>query len=262
MSIDRSRRTTFDEEAKAYDEVRPRYPDELIEDVLALSGLPPGGRILEVGCGPGNATLPFARRGYRMLYIELGQRLAALAARNLHPYPDVQVLNASFEEWELEEGAFDLVISAEAFHWIPPQIAYPKAARALKPDGSIALWWIVDHVPDTALFAEIGRLYGEWAPEVENPTTSITAEWVVERIVGNLEASGCFGPPTVHQYAWSERYTAEQYVKLLSTFSAHQELSPEARTGLYAGVRRAVERFGGQVIRPCLGVSFHAEVRK
>jgi SAM-dependent methyltransferase len=262
VSIDRSRRTTFNEEAEAYDEVRPRYPDELVEDVLALSGLPSGGRILEVGCGPGNATLPFARRGYRMLCIELGQWLAALAARNCRPYPGVQVLNASFEEWELDEGAFDLVISAEAFHWIPPQIAYPKAARALKPGGSIALWWIVDHVPDTALFAEIERLYGQWAPRVENPTTSITAEWVVERIVGNLEASGCFGPPTVHQYAWSERYTAEQYVKLLSTFSAHRELSPEARTGLYAAVRRAVERFGGQVIRPCLGVLFHAEVRK
>jgi SAM-dependent methyltransferase len=174
----------------------------------------------------------------------------------------VQVLNVSFEEWELEENTFDLVISAEAFHWILPEIAYPKAAQALKPGGSIALWWIVDQVAGTALSAEIDRVYRERAPGIENPTTSITPQWMVERIVENLEASQCFGPPTVRQHAWPERYTAGQYVKLLSTFSAHQELSPEVRTELYAGVREAVERFGGQVIRPCLGVLFHAEVNK
>jgi len=262
MSLDRSRRFTFDQTAEAYDEVRPRYPEGLIEDVLALSGIPSGGRILEVGCGPGNATLPFARRGYPMLCIELGPQLAALAVRNCRPFPGVQVLNTSFEEWALEEEAFDLVISAEAFHWIPPEIAYPKAARALKPGGSIALWWIVDQVPDTELFAEIDRVYRERAPGFENPTTSVTAEWMVARLVEDLETSRCFGSPTVRQHAWSVKYTARQYIKLLGTISAYGELSPEVRAELFDGIQEAIERFGGQVMRPCLGLLFHAEVSK
>jgi 2-polyprenyl-3-methyl-5-hydroxy-6-metoxy-1,4-benzoquinol methylase len=70
MSIDRSRRITFEEVAELYDQVRPSYPEELVDDALALSGIPAGGQILEIGCGPGNATIPFARRGYRIVGIE------------------------------------------------------------------------------------------------------------------------------------------------------------------------------------------------
>lgn len=61
---------------------RPGYPEELVEDILALSEAPEEGRILEIGCGPGNATIPFAKRDYRIVGIELGERLAALAVKN------------------------------------------------------------------------------------------------------------------------------------------------------------------------------------
>ena len=70
-----------------YDEVRPGYPEELFDDVVSLSGIPAGGRILEIGCGTGQATVPFARRGYRILCVELGENLAAVARRNLEAIP-------------------------------------------------------------------------------------------------------------------------------------------------------------------------------
>ncbi len=57
MSIDRSRRVVFEEVADLYQETRPSYPEELVEDVIRWSGLGENGRILEIGCGPGNATL-------------------------------------------------------------------------------------------------------------------------------------------------------------------------------------------------------------
>ncbi len=78
MPFDFSHRTTFNNVADLYDEVRPGYPEALIEDALTLSGIPPDGRILEIGCGTGKATLPFARRGYAMLCLELGDKLAAV----------------------------------------------------------------------------------------------------------------------------------------------------------------------------------------
>ncbi len=56
-------RATFDRAALLYDEARPGYPEALFDDVVSLSRLPPGGRILEIGCGTGQATLPFACRG-------------------------------------------------------------------------------------------------------------------------------------------------------------------------------------------------------
>ena len=262
MTIDRSRRVLFDQVAELYDEVRPRYPDALIEDVLALSDLPADGRILEVGPGPGNATLPFARRGYRMLCIELGPRLAALAAAHCRPYPNVQVRQGAFEAWELEEGAFDLVLSAEAFHWIPPQISYPKAARALKDTGALALFWTVMLDPGTALSRALGAVYREVAPSLENPLYSPTAEWLIGQITGNFRACGCFGPVTVRQYDMCQTYDTARYLKLIRTFSSHRALDPETRAVLLARTGAAVERHGGQVVQPYRVVLFHARVRR
>ena len=76
MSIDRTKRTSFDRVADTYEENRQDYPAELIDDILALSGIQQDGEILEIGCGPGNATIPFAKRGYKITAIELGEHLA------------------------------------------------------------------------------------------------------------------------------------------------------------------------------------------
>lgn len=135
MGIDRTKRITFEESAELY--TQERYPDELIADIISLSGIPPEGKILEIGCG-GNATISFAQRGYELLAIELGERLATIAAENCCAFPKVQILNMAFEEWVEETAVFDLVIAADALHWIPPEISYPKAARVLKAGGCAA----------------------------------------------------------------------------------------------------------------------------
>jgi SAM-dependent methyltransferase len=261
MSIDRSRRITFEEVAELYDEVRPSYPEELVEDVVALSGIPANGRILEVGCGPGNATIPFAKRGYRIVGIELGERLAALAVKNCRAYPGVEIQNAAFEDWALEEKAFDLAVSADAFHWIPPEVGYPKVARALKDSGSAAFFWNVPVDPKTDWSRAIEEVYRERAPHVENPDTLFTLEWLIEIIKDNFEASGCFGEVTVKQYRWTETYTSEQYLKLLRTYSGLQGLDEDARDKLFAGIREVIEQFGGRVTKPNLVALFHSRVK-
>jgi len=140
MTIDRSRRSVFEAAAELYAEARPSYPSELVDDVLRLSGIPAEGRILEIGCGPGNATLLFAQRGHHLLAVELGARLAALAAARCRDYPRVSIRRMAFEDWPVEAGAFDLAISADAFHWIRPEIGYPKVAQALRPSGAAAFF--------------------------------------------------------------------------------------------------------------------------
>ena len=51
-------RETFDREAERYDRIRPGYPDRLFDDLASLGGLPPNGRILEIGVGTGRPPLP------------------------------------------------------------------------------------------------------------------------------------------------------------------------------------------------------------
>jgi 2-polyprenyl-3-methyl-5-hydroxy-6-metoxy-1,4-benzoquinol methylase len=71
----------FDDAAQLYDEVRPRYPEPIVEQIIAFAALPAHGRIFEVGCGTGQMTLPFAQRGYTMVAIRLHREPPATMAR-------------------------------------------------------------------------------------------------------------------------------------------------------------------------------------
>ena len=72
---------------------RRRIIRKLLQD-LRLSE---NSRILEIGCGTAQATLPFAERGYAIHCIELGANLAAIAKRKLSAYPKVQVSVGNLE---------------------------------------------------------------------------------------------------------------------------------------------------------------------
>jgi hypothetical protein len=131
---DRGRlRATFDQAAELYDRARPRYPSALFEDLAGLAGIGPGSRVLEIGPGTGQATVPLAERGCRVVAVELGADLAAVARRNLARFPAVEVVTAAFEGWPLPSEPFDLVLAATAFHWVDPAVRVVKAADALRP---------------------------------------------------------------------------------------------------------------------------------
>ena len=162
MGIARSRRITFEEVADLYNETRTGYPDELVNDIFDLSAMEPDSRILEVGCGPGNATVSFARKGNPILGIELGEQLAQFARENCKQYPNVIIVRSTFEDYELIPHGFDLVISADAFHWIPPEIGYSKIMQALKETGSIALFWHVPLDPQTDWSKAVDEITSLW----------------------------------------------------------------------------------------------------
>jgi hypothetical protein len=99
---DRARsRATFDEAAERYDRARPGYPPAVFDDLAELAGVGPGCRVLEIGCGTGQAAVPLAERGCGIVAVELGAGLAAVARRNLACFPDTRVVVAAFEDWPL-----------------------------------------------------------------------------------------------------------------------------------------------------------------
>ena len=154
---------TFNEAAGSYHRVRPDYPAELFDDLIAIAGLAPGDHLLEVGCGPGKATLPLARRGFRVTCIEPGPELAAAARRNLAGL-DAEVIEGRFEEWRARPGErFDLVYAATAWHWIDPAVRYRQAWQVLRPGGHLAFWSALHVFPDGGdpFFREIQEVYEE-----------------------------------------------------------------------------------------------------
>jgi SAM-dependent methyltransferase len=259
-------RTTFDEDALLYDEVRPGYPEALFDDVVSLSGIPPEARILEIGCGTGQATVPLAERGYRVLCVELGENLAAVARRKLAAYPRAEVLTADFEGWSSQDEIFDLAVSATAFHWLDPAVAYPKVARSLKPGGAVALFWN-EHVHSGAsggFFESVQRVYEREAPEIVKPEDAgglPRPEEVPDR-TGEIEGSGLFEGVTKRLYRWNETYDAEGYLRVLNTYSGHRGLEEATRERLFRGIAGLIDgEYGGRVVKGYLTTLYVARRR-
>src|SRR6266511_3093437 len=120
-------RATFNEVAELYHRARPGYPPEVFDDMAELACIGPGCRVLEIGCGTGQATVPLAQRGCEVVCVELGAAMAAVARRKLARFPAVRVEVSAFEDWPLPVERFDTVVSATAFHWIDPAVRVAKA---------------------------------------------------------------------------------------------------------------------------------------
>ena len=132
-------RATFDEVPELYDRARPSYPSQLLDDLTLLAPPRDHRRIVEIGCGTGQATVQLAERGYRITCVEVGERLAAVAQRKLSAFPGVEVVNADFESWRPAEANFDAVVAFTAFHWIDPASRYERSAALLRPAGVLAI---------------------------------------------------------------------------------------------------------------------------
>jgi SAM-dependent methyltransferase len=230
-------RQTFDRAARRYDRVRPGYPEALFDDLIALAGLAPGDRLLEVGCATGLATRPLARRGFRITCVELGADLAAVARRNLAGL-GVQVVRGQFEEWQPGER-FSLVYAATAWHWIDPGVRYRRAWQALHPGGHLAFWAAQHVFPEDGdpFFAEIQDIYDEIGEGLP-PGSGQPRPGELPDDRAEIEASGLFAVIAVRQYDWERVYPAEEYIELLSTFSGHLAMADWKRNRLYGEIRR------------------------
>jgi SAM-dependent methyltransferase len=237
-------KTVFDAVAACYDAARPGYPRELIDDIVSLSHLPPAGRLLEIGCGPGKATLPFAERGYAMLCVEPGPQLIARAQARVRAYPQVQFVVSSFEDWPLEAAAFDLVIAASSFHWVDPEVGFPKVAAALKDTGAFALFRNGRHLPDAALEAEIQQAYAAHAPERHSRGDSGHRH---DPRPAEIESTGLFREVLTRSHPWRKEFTAEEYVALLDTYSGHRAMPDAQRQTLFSAIAAAIHARGGTI---------------
>ncbi len=161
---DRAR--SFDTVADLYDEMRPRYPDALFDDLVTLAQVPPGAQVLEIGTGPGVATRPLALRGLRIVGLEPGPALAAVARDNLAEFDSVEIRQSTFEDAELAPASFDLVVSASAWHWVDQQIGPAKVAQVLRPGGHLAVWWGHGALADDRMRDDSRAVHERRAPEL------------------------------------------------------------------------------------------------
>jgi SAM-dependent methyltransferase len=244
-------RRTFGTVAATYQQARPEYPAELLGDLLAVTALPAGERLLEVGCATGKATLPLARRGFRITCVELSADLARVARTNLAGL-GVEVAEGAFEDWRTPAGVrYGLVFAATAWHWIDPAQRYRRAWESLRPGGYLAFWSAEHVLPDDGdpIFRWLQDVYDEIGAGLP-PGTPPPRPGELRTYEDEIAASGLFDVLHVRHFDWELRYDAEQYIALLNTFSGHIAMAGWQRNRLYGAVRsRLAERPDGTLRR-------------
>jgi SAM-dependent methyltransferase len=235
LFTNRERANSFGGAAHNYDTHRPRYPDRLIDDVLA----PDAHRILEAGAGTGIASMQMIERGADVLAVEPDTRMAAVAQAK-----GIPVELATFEDWEPAGRRFDRVVFAASFHWVDPAVALPKIRGILSDGGKLALIWnrLRPTNPTRADFEAIYRDYRD----VETHRGDGNPGEVMDLIA----AAGF--TVTERKYPHDLHYSAQQWVDIAFTFS-HQLLVaedkvPELRARLIERIGPAGVSVGGDAV--------------
>ncbi len=243
-------RAAFDTVAEQYDEARPRYSDEIIDTIVRVSGIAVDASLLEIGPGTGQATIGFAKRGYKITAVEIGERLAELCRKNLAAYPKVRIITGSFEHVRFPSASFDLLYAATAFHWIPAEKGFRKAHNLLKSGGYLA---IIDtrHVSDEGddvVFLATQPISVKYKVGAERHNNFVLPRR--DELKADPMDEKFFTPVFFSTFPLAIRYTAKEYARLLGTYSPILTLEPAVRTAFLTEIEQLItEKFGGSVVR-------------
>jgi SAM-dependent methyltransferase len=228
--------TVFGEVAGTYDQVRPGYPDEVAEAVLAYHGGVPA-HVVELGAGTGKGTEVLLRVGAPMTCIEPDPRMTELLAAN---FPQVSVHLGTFEDWTPPIGAVPLIACAMAWHWLDPATRNQRAHAALAPGGTLAVFGHRYGYADPRVARAIDAAICGVDPSVRERDPG----WFHDDIVG----SGLFTDVRTEVVRRPLTLARQQYLLLVQTFGPFRRRSPQLRVSALEAIGAVLDELGGTVV--------------
>ena len=124
--------------AEDYARHRPPYPQELVDQLVALA--PGRGRLLDLGCGPGRLALALAPAFDEVLAVDSEPEMIAVGQRIAE---ERGMANISWhccraEEFGVADDCLDVITIGEAFHRLEQDTVLERAYRWLKSGGVLA----------------------------------------------------------------------------------------------------------------------------
>ena len=233
---------SFGVDPERYDRARPRYPDAMVERIVAGS---PGRDILDVGCGTGIAARQFQAAGCRVLAVEPDARMADFARRS-----GVEVEVATFEAWESAGRTFNAVVAGQAWHWVDPVAGAAKAAQVLRPGGQLAIFWHV-YKPSKEVAEAQAAAYHRVAPDSQSTFrprsrgAARTGAGFNTRAADGIREAGVFGDAEEWRVDWDRACTRDEWLDMLPTSGALTQLPPDQQAKILEDVGAVIDGIGG-----------------
>jgi SAM-dependent methyltransferase len=150
----------FRDTVAAYQKYRLDYPPRLIARLIALAGLKTGDAVLDLGCGPGNLALAFARAGMAVTAMDPEpEMLAAAEAATRAQGLSIRFVQGGSSDLKEADGPFQLAAMGRAFHWMDRAATLKVLDRIVSPGGGVALFHDA-HPPveENGWFRALGRV--------------------------------------------------------------------------------------------------------
>ncbi|HEY7276097.1 MAG TPA: class I SAM-dependent methyltransferase [Trebonia sp.] len=231
----------FGADAGRYDRARPTYPADLVARIVAAS---PGRDVVDVGCGTGISSRLFQAAGCRVLGVEPDPRMAEQARQG-----GTEVEVAKFEDWDPAGRSFDMVIAAQAWHWVDLVAGAAKAAAALRPGGRLAVFWNAFD-PPLELREAFGAVYQRALPD--SPLAGFWSRPAVDtyragggRAADGMRQAGGFGEPEEWLADWARPYTRDEWLDLVPTLGGWGQFPGPVQAEILAGLGASVDAAGG-----------------
>lgn len=231
VEVEDGDRWVFNRLAGDYRE-RPGYPVALVDRLAALAG--GAGTVVDLGAGTGLLALPLAGRGIAVRAVEPASAMLEVLREGAPGLP-VAPVHASAEETGLPDGVANLVLVADALHWIEPEAAGHEAARLLAAGGAVAV--VEVRIRGSAFADGLSELLAR-----ENPKARPRPRGRLDQF---LAATGARGR-AAETYVDEQVLSPERLDAVLRSLSlVGPALGPERLAGLLAEARRLAASTGG-----------------
>ncbi|MCO1574326.1 class I SAM-dependent methyltransferase [Crossiella sp. SN42] len=217
MEQDRDRQArSFGAAADTYERGRPGYPPEAVTWLVPWDAR----TVVDLGAGTGKLTRALRAPDREVIAVEPSDGMREQFAQVL---PEVRVLAGSGESIPLPDNSVDVLVCAQAWHWVDPALAVPEAARVLRPGGWLGLVWNVRDV-SVPWVAELERILRDYGPA--------TNEERQDNQVGEP-----FGPVERQDVRWRQPITTAEALDMVASRSYVITLPTATREELLGRVR-------------------------